>query len=144
MSKNYWLMKSEPDVYPWEKLLSDGKGGWDGVRNHQAAKNLRAMQLGDEALFYHSNLGLAAVGVMRVIKTAYPDSTDLSGKFVMVDVAPVRTLPNPVTLQMMKATPALATMAMLRQSRLSVSPVTAAEWQKILALSGERVIPTAQ
>ena len=132
----YWLMKSEPDTYSWEQLWTDKRAKWDGVRNHQAAKNLKAMQVGDEALFYHSNIGLAAVGIMRITKTAYPDPSDPTGRFVMVDVAPVKPLPNPVTLQAMKAEPALRGMAMLKQSRLSVSPVTVGEWVKICKLSG--------
>ena len=132
----YWLMKSEPDAYSWEQLWTDKRAKWDGVRNHQAANNLKAMQVGDEALFYHSNIGLAAVGIMRITKTAYPDPSDPTGRFVMVDVAPVKPIPQPVTLQAMKSEPALRNMAMLKQSRLSVSPLTAAEWAKILRMGG--------
>lgn len=132
----YWLMKSEPDVYPWERLVKDKRGSWDGVRNHQAANNLRAMQIGDEALFYHSNIGLAVVGIMKIVKTAYPDPTDATGKFVMVDVAPVKAFPTPLTLKAMKADKVLSGMAMVKQSRLSVSPVTPREWQRVLELSG--------
>lgn len=132
----YWLMKSEPDVYPWERLVKDKRGSWDGVRNHQAANNLRAMQVGDEALFYHSNIGLAVVGIMKIVKTAYPDPTDAAGKFVMVDVAPVKAFPTPLTLKAMKADKVLSGMAMVKQSRLSVSPVTPREWQRVLELSG--------
>jgi predicted RNA-binding protein with PUA-like domain len=131
----YWLMKSEPDVYPWERLVRDKRGVWDGVRNHQAAKNLRTMQVGDEALFYHSNSGLQAVGIMRVVKTAYPDVTDETGKFVVVDVAPLREFAVPLTLKHMKADAVLGQMAMVKQVRLSVSPVTAAEWQRVLELT---------
>lgn len=134
----YWLMKSEPDVYPWEKLLREKRGGWDGVRNHLAASHLRAMQVGDEAFFYHSNIGKEIVGIMRVVNTAYPDPTDTTGKFVMVDVAPVRTLPKPVTLAQIKADKTLQSMVLVRQGRLSVSPVTAAEWRRVLMLAGEK------
>lgn len=132
----YWLMKSEPDVYPWAKLVEDKRGSWDGVRNYQAANHLRAMEKDDEALFYHSNRGLEIVGIMKIVKTAYPDPTDASGKFVMVDVVPLRPLPRPVTLTMIKADPVLSHMAMVRQSRLSVSPVTPPEWRRVLALAG--------
>ncbi len=131
----YWLLKSEPDVYPWEKLVREKRGGWDGVRNHQAAIHLRAMQLGDEAFFYHSNIGKEIVGIMRVVKTAYPDATDPTGKFVMVDVTPVRALAQPVTLAQIKADKLLQTMVLVRQGRLSVSPVTAAQWRRVLALA---------
>ncbi len=131
----YWLMKSEPDVYPWAQLVKEKRGAWDGVRNYQAANNLRAMQVGDEALFYHSNIGLAVVGIMRIVKTAYPDPSDASGKFVMVDVAPVSACPEPLTLKQMKADPILSQMAMVRQSRLSVSPVTVQEWKRVLTLT---------
>lgn len=130
-----WLMKSEPDVYPWERLVRDKRGVWDGVRNHQAANNLRMMRVGDEAIFYHSNKGLQAVGIMRVIKTAYPDVTDEAGKFVVVDVAPVREFAVPLTLKQMKADVVLGQMAMVKQVRLSVSPVTEAEWQRVLELT---------
>ena len=130
----YWLMKSEPAVYPWERLVAEKQGHWDGVRNHQAAHHLRAMQLGDEAFFYHSNEGRAIVGIMRIIKTAYPDPTDAGGKFVMVDVQPVRAFIRPVTLASIKIPKALQGMQLLRQSRLSVSAVTAKEWGKILEL----------
>lgn len=133
----YWLMKSEPDVYPWEKLVRDKRGGWDGVRNHLASSHLRAMQVGDEAFFYHSNIGKEIVGIMRVVKTAYPDPSDAANKFVMVDVAPVRALAKPVTLAQIKADNILQSMVLVRQGRLSVSPVTAAEWRRVLALAGD-------
>lgn len=131
----YWLMKSEPDVYPWERLVREKRGGWDGVRNHQAAIHLRAMQVGDEAFFYHSNIGKEIVGIMRVVKTAYPDPSDPTGRFVMVDVAPVQALAKPVTLAQIKADKVLQTMVLVRQGRLSVSPVTAAQWRRVLALA---------
>jgi predicted RNA-binding protein with PUA-like domain len=133
----YWLMKSEPAVYPWEKLVKDQRGSWDGVRNYQAANNLRAMQIGDEAFFYHSNEGLAIVGIMKIVKTAYPDPTDTTGRFVMVDVVPIRALPRPVTLKEIKADKILCQMAMVKLMRLSVSPVTTEEWKRILELVKE-------
>jgi predicted RNA-binding protein with PUA-like domain len=132
----HWLMKSEPDTYAYGDLERDGVGIWDGVRNHAAAAHLRAMEVGDEVFFYHSNEGKAVVGIARVTKTAFPDPTDPTGKFVAVEVAPVRPLKTPVTLETMKATPALADMVILRQGRLSVSPITAGEWKTILDLGG--------
>jgi predicted RNA-binding protein with PUA-like domain len=132
----YWLMKSEPDVYPWSKLVADGIGHWDGVRNHQAAANLRAMQVGDRAFFYHSNIGKEIVGTMEIVKTWHPDPTDETGKWGMVGVKPLQPARTPVTLAQIKTDPALADMALLRQSRLSVQPVAAAEWQRICKLAG--------
>lgn len=129
---NYWLLKSEPSVWPWNDMVKKKTTHWDGVRNHQAAANLRAMKKGDRAFFYHSNEGKEIVGIVEIVKTAYPDPTDETGKFVMVDVAARNALPRPVTLADMKKTKALSNMALLRQSRLSVCPVTAQEW-KIIA-----------
>ena len=134
----YWLMKSEPDVYPWSRLVADGRGHWDGVRNHQAARNLRSMKVGDRAFFYHSNIGKEIVGIMEVARTWYPDHTDPTGKWGMVDVVPLAAARTPLTLADIKADPALAGMALLRQSRLSVGPVTAAEWKHICAHIGAK------
>ena len=136
MSRSHWLVKSEPNTYSFADLQRDGRTVWDGVRNNAAALHLKAMKEGDEILFYHSNEGLAVVGVARVVKEAFPDASDASGRFVAVELAPVRALAKPVTLSQMKAEPALADMAMLRQGRLAVSPVTGAEWSKILAMAG--------
>lgn len=133
----YWLMKSEPDKYGWDDLVRDGRTVWDGIRNHQVAAWLREMQVGDLALFYHSNVGLAAVGIMEIVAAAHPDTSDPKGKFVAVDVAPVRPLAKPVTLAQMKAEPALADLPLFRQFRLSVVPLTEAHWRTILALAGE-------
>ena len=130
---HYWLMKSEPDAFSWDDLVSQQRAEWDGVRNHLAQKHMKAMQAGDLALFYHSNVGLEVVGVMKIVAEAAPDSTDDSGRWISVHVAPVEKLPRPVTLKAMKADPALADMVMLRQSRLSVSPVTEAEFRHILS-----------
>ena len=132
----YWLMKSEPDEYAWNDLVKAGEGIWDGVRNAQASNNLKAMQVGDLALFYHSRTGLEAVGVMEVSAAAFPDSKDEAGRWVAVKVRPVHPLKKPVSLKAMKARPALADMAMLRQSRLSVAALSAEEWSEILTMAG--------
>ena len=131
----YWLMKSEPDVFSWDDLVAKGKAEWDGVRNHLAQSHMKAMKLGDQAFFYHSNIGLEVVGIMEIVEEAAPDSTDETGKWAAVHVAPLRKLNRSVTLKTIKADPALAGMAMIRQSRLSVSPVSAAEFKHIVALS---------
>lgn len=136
MAKSYWLMKSEPDAYAWEQLVHDGTGIWDGVRNHTAKLNMMAMKVGDEAFFYHSNIGKECVGIMEITETAFPDPTAEKGSpWVVVRVAPVRALANPVSLAAIKADPKLADMQLIRQSRLSVAPVTAAEWKHILKKS---------
>jgi predicted RNA-binding protein with PUA-like domain len=131
----YWLMKSEPGSYGWEDLVRDGGTEWDGVRNPAARLHLKAMAAGDEALFYHSGKDKAAVGVMRVARAAAPDPKDAD--WVSVRVEALRPLPVPVTLKSMKADRRLAGLEMLRQSRLSVSPVRDAEWAAILYLAGE-------
>ena len=133
---NYWLLKSEPFKYAWSRLIADGRTHWDGVRNYQAANNLKAMRLGDRAFFYHSNEGLEIVGVAEILREAYPDPSDESGRFVMVDVGPLFPVPRPVTLQDIKAEPRLADLALVRQSRLSVVPVSAAEWAILLDMAG--------
>ena len=132
----HWLVKSEPAKYGYADLARDGRTVWDGVRNNAAALHLKAMGEGDEVLFYHSQEGLAVVGVAKVVRTAFPDPSDPAGRFVAVELAPVRALERPVTLAQMKALPALADMAMLRQSRLSVSPVSPVEWAAMLKLAG--------
>lgn len=129
----YWLIKSEPSVYSWDQLEKDGKTNWSGVRNYQAANNLKAMKKGDQAFFYHSNEGKEIVGIAEIVKEAYPDPTDKSGKFVMVDVKPVKKLKTPVTLAGIKSHATLKNMALVKQSRLSVSPVTSEEWKTISA-----------
>ncbi|MBL0002075.1 MAG: EVE domain-containing protein [Sphingomonadales bacterium] len=132
-----WLLKSEPHKYSWDMMVSDGRTHWDGVRNHQAAINLKAMKVGDTAFFYHSNEGKEIVGIVKIVKTAYPDPGDPTGRFVMVDVAPVRPVKSFVTLAQMKADPRLADLALIRQSRLSVVPVSDEHWDIILKLAGE-------
>ena len=129
----YWLMKSEPGSYSWDDLVRDGGTDWDGVRNNAARLHLRAMKPGDEALFYHSGDQRAVVGVMRIAGPGGPDGDD--GAWVKVPVEPLRPLPRPVTLAEIKAEPALAKMELLRQSRLSVAPVRAEEWDRILAMA---------
>lgn len=136
MSGSRWLVKSEPSTYAFADLQRDGKTVWDGVRNHTAAQNLKAMKVGDEVLFYHSQEGLEVVGIAKVAREAFPDASDASGRFVAVELTPVRPLAKTVTLAQMKADPALADMAMVRQGRLSVSPVQPAEWKRILELAG--------
>lgn len=133
----YWLVKSEPHKYSWDMMVKDGRTHWDGVRNHQAAANLKAMQVGDKAFFYHSNEGKEIVGIVEIVRTAYPDPGDEAGRFVMVDVAPVRPVKRAVTLAEMKAEPRLADLALIRQSRLSVVPVSDAHWAIISEMMGE-------
>ncbi len=130
----HWLIKSEPFKYSWDMLVRDGTTTWDGVRNNQAAIYLRSMKLGEELAFYHSNEGLAVVGVAQVAGEHFIDPSDPKGRFPAVTVAPLRPLPTPVTLAAMKAEPRLAGMAMFRQFRLSVAPVTDAEWAVIMAM----------
>jgi predicted RNA-binding protein with PUA-like domain len=133
---NYWLVKSEPFKYSWEQFLKEKKTFWDGVRNYAARNNLRSMKKGDQVLFYHSNEGLAIVGIAEVVKEAYQDPTTDETAWVVVDLKPVRSLPVPVTLAAIKAEPALADMQLVRLSRLSVSAVTDAEYKKVLAMGG--------
>ena len=130
----YWLMKSEPGSYSWQELVRDGGTEWDGVRNPAARLHLKAMKAGDEALFYHSGDERAAVGIMRISRAAKPDPKD--PVWVSVAVKPVRPLANPVTLKAIKAEPKLAKMELIRQSRLSVSPVRDTEWRAILKMAG--------
>jgi predicted RNA-binding protein with PUA-like domain len=132
----YWLIKSEPVKYSFADLERDGSTVWDGVRNNQAAIYLRTMKVGDLLLYYHSQEGLEVVGIAKVSKEAFLDPSDPAGRFVAVEVAPVRKLPKPVPLSAMKAEPKLAGMAMFRQFRLSVSPVTPDEWRVILGMGG--------
>jgi len=130
----YWLMKSEPHSYSWDALVRDGGTEWDGVRNPAARLHLRAMKAGDEGLFYHSGDEKAAVGIMRITREGAPDPKDPN--WVSVAVAPVRPLARPVTLKAMKAEPRLAKLEMIRQSRLSVSPVRDEEWAVLLEMAG--------
>lgn len=132
---NYWLIKSEPYKWSFDDHVKKGVEHWDGVRNYQASNNMKAMKIGDQAFFYHSNEGKEIVGIVEVVKEYYPDHTDPKGRFGMVDFKAVKPVNKPVTLAQIKADPKLEDMALLKQSRLSVSPVTKAEWDYILKLS---------
>lgn len=130
---HYWLMKSEPHKYSWDQFLKDGQTYWDGVRNYQARNNLQAMRTGDAVLFYHSNDGLAVVGVARVVKEAYQDPTTDDPRWVAVDVEPIETLTLPVSLSDIKKDHRLQNIALVKQGRLSVVPLTKAEFDVIVA-----------
>ncbi len=132
----YWLMKSEPSEWSWDQQVKKKTEGWTGIRNHQAANNMKAMKLGDQAFFYHSTEEKRIVGIIEIVKLYYPDPTDETGRFGMVDVKAVKPLPAPVTLAQIKAHPKLQNMPIIRQSRLSVSPVTEQEWKIICQLGG--------
>jgi predicted RNA-binding protein with PUA-like domain len=134
----YWLFKSEPSSWSWDDQVKAGAKGttWNGVRNHQAKQNLMAMKRGDQGFFYHSNEGKAVVGIVEVTKEYYPDPTDETGKFGMVDLKAVKPLPRPVTLDAIKAEGKLAAMALVNNSRLSVQPVTEAEWALVCRMGG--------
>jgi predicted RNA-binding protein with PUA-like domain len=132
----YWLMKSEPGTWSWDDQVRDGVAEWDGVRNHQASNNLKAMRVGDRAFFYHSVNEKRIVGIVEVVKEYYPDPTDPAGKFGMVDVKAVEPLPQPVGLKDIKADPELQDLPLIKQSRLSVMPIDAASWQRICRKGG--------
>tara|TARA_B100000242_G_scaffold174888_1_gene125276 strand:+ start:305 stop:724 length:420 start_codon:yes stop_codon:yes gene_type:complete len=138
---NYWLMKSEPSTWSWDDQLARGEDGegWDGVRNHQASNNMKAMEIGDLAFFYHSVNEKQIVGIVEVCELYHPDPTDASGRFGMVTVRAVASMTRPVTLAEIKADERLAEMALVRQSRLSVTPVSAAQWA-ILMDMGETTL----
>lgn len=133
---NYWLIKSEPFKYSWDQFVKEGKTFWDGVRNYAARNNLKAMKKGDQVFFYHSNEGLEIVGIAEVVKEAYQDPTTEDPNWVVVDFAPVKALPKPVTLTQLKGDPFFADMDLIRLSRLSVGAVKATEWKKVLKLGG--------
>jgi predicted RNA-binding protein with PUA-like domain len=135
----YWLMKSEPDAWSWAQQVAKGDKGeaWSGVRNHQAKLNLMKMKKGDHALFYHSNIGKAMVGIVEVIREAYPDPTAKPGEpWVVVDVKAVEPLPKPVTIDNVKAEPKLKSMVLINNTRLSVQPVMAGEWKTVRKMGG--------
>ena len=132
----HWLLKSEPSSYSWDQLVAEGRTNWDGVRNAQALNNLRAMQPGDRAFFYHSGEGREIVGVVEVVKPFYPDPADQSGKLGMVDVKAVMPVAVKVGLAAMRGRPELSGMSLLRQSRLSVCPVSATEWKVVCGMAG--------
>jgi predicted RNA-binding protein with PUA-like domain len=132
---NHWLVKSEPFKYSWEKFNKDGVTFWDGVRNYQARNNLREMKEGDLVLFYHSNEGKEVVGIAKVVKEAYQDPTTDDTNWLVVDLSPVESLKKPVTLAQLKADEQLKNMALVRQGRLSVTPVKREEFDRVLELS---------
>ncbi len=135
---NYWLVKSEPDAWSWQQQTASGAKGeaWTGVRNHAAKLNLMRMKKGDQAFFYHSNIGKEIVGIVEIVREHYPDPTDASGKFVCVDVKAVKAMPKPVTLAAIKADARFAEMALIKLSRLSVQPVTTMEWKALCKMGG--------
>ena len=130
---NYWMVKQEPDSYSWDDFVADGATDWTGVRNYQARNNLKAMKKGDKVFYYHSNIGKEIVGIATVSKAEFPDPTD--EKWVAVELKPVKALKKPVTLAQLKSNLALANLGLLRQSQLSVSPVTKDEYEEILSMS---------
>ena len=134
----YWLLKSEAETWSWDQQKKEGRKGaeWGGVRNYQARNNMRAMQKGDLGFFYHTGEDKCVVGIVKVVKEAHPESTDGTGQWECVDVAVVTGLPRPVTLAEIKAMPALKNMVLVRNARLSVQPVSEAEWRKICAMGG--------
>ena len=134
----YWLFKSEPDVFSWDDLVAKGNAGeeWNGVRNYQARNNMRAMKVGELGLFYHSNIGKEAVGIVEVVAEAHPDSTADDPKWECVDLKAVKPLPRPISLDQAKGEPALKDMVLVNNSRLSVQPVSEGEWTAIMKLAG--------
>ena len=143
MARGYWLMKSEPFKYSWDQLVEDGQTYWDGVRNYEARNNLAAMKKGDLALYYHSNKGKEVVGIAEIVGEAYPDPTADDPQWVVVDVAPVVPFTEPVTLAAIKADANLADIALVRRGRLSVVPITAAEFRYVAKL-GKTKVPAAK
>lgn len=131
---NYWLVKSEPVKYSWDKFVKDGRTFWDGVRNYGARNNLKAMKNGDLVFFYHSNEGLAIVGIAEVVREAYQDPTTKDTNWVVVDMQPVKPMPRPVTLAEIKAEPSLKDMDLVRLSRQSVGAVRKEEWKKVIEM----------
>ncbi len=136
---NHWLVKSEPSTYSWEKLVKDKKATWDGVRNYAARNNLRTMKKGDLCFFYHSNDGLAIVGIAKVVREAFQDPTTTDIAWSAVEIAPVKALKNPVTLSSIKSDKQLSAMQIIRLSRLSVSAVTPEEFDRVLDLSATKM-----
>ena len=136
--KQYWLVKQEPTAYSWERFVKDGKTSWTGVRNYQARNNLQGMALGDQVFFYHSVVGKEVVGIAKVVQTAYPDPSADEPAWVCVDLAPVKPLPKPVTLEQIKAEPALKNIGLVRNSRISVIPLSEEEFRTVCQLGGMR------
>ena len=142
----YWLFKSEPNTWGWDDQVKRGSKGehWDGVRNYQANNNMKEMKVGDLGFFYHSVNEKQVVGIVRVVKEHYPDPTDKTGRFGMVDVAAVEPMPSPVTLADIKANEELADVALVKQSRLSVMPIDPKHWKVICKMGGLKKVPTAK
>lgn len=136
MTKRYWLMKSEPEAYSYDRLVEEGRTIWDGVRNYRARNNLQAMQVGDEAFYYHSVSEKQIVGIVRIAKAGLPDPSDDSGTWAAVEIEPVKKFARPVTLAEIKAEPTLEDIELLRQSRLSVAEIRPDEWKKICSMAG--------
>lgn len=132
----YWLVKSEPDAFSWDQQVANGVEAWTGVRNHAAKLNLKAMKEGDRAFFYHSNVGKAIVGVVEVVRAAFPDPTAERGDWVAVDMKAVGPMPKPVTLEAIRADPKLREILLIRQSRLSVMPISKPHWDRICRMGG--------
>ena len=135
MKKNYWLLKSEPDAWSWDNQVKEGASMWDGVRNYQARNNLKEMKKNDLCFFYHSVTEKSVVGIVKVVKEHYPDPTDKTGLFVVVDVKAIKKLKNPVSLAQIKENKKLKNIALIKQSRLSVMPIKNIEWKEIIKLS---------
>jgi predicted RNA-binding protein with PUA-like domain len=136
MARQHWLVKSEPDAFSWDQQVKNGVEPWTGVRNHTAKQNLKAMKKGDWAFFYHSNQGKEIVGVVEVVREAYPDPTARAGGWVCVDMQAVAPMPKPVSLLAVKADPEFVDFALVRQSRLSVMPVSQPHWERICRMGG--------
>lgn len=132
--RHHWIVKQEPSAYSWTQFAADGQTAWTGVRNFQARKHLRSMEIGDLALFYHSVIGKEVVGIASVTRKAYPDPTATEGDWVCVDLKPKKALPNPVSLEILKAHPTLCNIGLIRQSRLSVIPISSEEFAEIVKL----------
>ena len=135
MKKNYWLLKSEPDAWSWDNQVKEGASMWDGVRNYQARNNLKEMKKNDLCFFYHSVTEKSIVGIVKVVKEYYPDPTDKTGRFVVVDVKATKKLKNPVSLDQIKENSKLQDIALVKQSRLSVMPLKKTEWDIIIKMS---------
>jgi predicted RNA-binding protein with PUA-like domain len=144
LARGYWLMKSEPFKYSWDDLVRDGQTYWDGVRNYEARNNLAAMKKGDLALYYHSNEGKEVVGIAEIVGEAYPDPTADDPRWVVVDVAPVVPFEEPVSLATIKADPKLPEIQLVKRGRLSVVPLTAAEFRHVAKLGKTRVPPASR
>lgn len=137
---NYWLVKSEPADYSWRNLVKESRAVWNGVRNYQARNNLRNMKRGDLVLFYHSNEGKEVVGIAKVVRESYPDPTTDDARWAVIDLSPFKPLRNPVKLSRIKLEKELQNMALVKHSRLSVMPVTAPEFERILEMGSSNIL----